>query len=130
MTPQPLITVHDVEASSLWYQSVLGLQSRHGGAEYARLFHGERMVLQLHHWDAHEHPHLGNAKLKSRGNGCLLWFECEQVEVAYQRALAAQATERLLPTTSICSILMLSCPISTPIGSILARVNRIIGVAF
>jgi hypothetical protein len=38
MTPQPLTTVHDVEFSSRWYQSVLGLQSRHGGAEYERLF--------------------------------------------------------------------------------------------
>ena len=32
------------------------------------------MVAQLHHWDAHEHPHLGDEADRSRGNGVLLWF--------------------------------------------------------
>ena len=34
---QPLIVVSDVEASSRWYQTLLGCQSAHGGAEYERL---------------------------------------------------------------------------------------------
>ena len=32
MRPQPLITVTDVEASSRWYQRLLGCQSAHGGS--------------------------------------------------------------------------------------------------
>ena len=31
MNPQPLICVNDVEASSRWYQRLLGCQSAHGG---------------------------------------------------------------------------------------------------
>jgi len=30
----PLICVHDVEASSRWYQRLLGCESGHGGVEY------------------------------------------------------------------------------------------------
>ncbi|HEX6535854.1 MAG TPA: VOC family protein [Gemmatimonadaceae bacterium] len=37
MRPQPLIAVTDVEASSEWYQRVLGCESAHGGKEYERL---------------------------------------------------------------------------------------------
>src|SRR5919206_18293 len=33
MRPQPLIAVTDVERSSGWYQSLLGCQSAHGGAQ-------------------------------------------------------------------------------------------------
>jgi hypothetical protein len=33
MRPQPLIAVTDVEASSRWYQRLLGCKSAHGGAE-------------------------------------------------------------------------------------------------
>ena len=33
MKPQPLIAVADVEASSRWYQELLGGKSGHGGAE-------------------------------------------------------------------------------------------------
>ena len=31
MRPQPLIAVTDVEASSRWYQRLLGCESAHGG---------------------------------------------------------------------------------------------------
>src|SRR5437899_13003837 len=37
MNPQPLICVRDVEASSRWYQRLLGCQSTHGGPHYERL---------------------------------------------------------------------------------------------
>ncbi len=36
MRPQPLIAVKDVEASSRWYQRLLGCRSAHGGREYER----------------------------------------------------------------------------------------------
>ena len=37
MRPQPLIAVRDVEASSRWYQRLLGARSYYGGKEYERL---------------------------------------------------------------------------------------------
>jgi hypothetical protein len=75
MTPQPLICVSDVEATSRWFQRVLGLQSAHGGPEYEQLTNDGKLVLQLHRWDVHEHAHLGDPASKPYGNGCLLWFE-------------------------------------------------------
>lgn len=50
MYPQPLIAVADVEKASLWYQTMLGLQSGHGGKEYEQLLFEQRMVLQLHRY--------------------------------------------------------------------------------
>lgn len=37
MRPQPLITVTDVEASSRWYQRLLGCESAHGLARADKL---------------------------------------------------------------------------------------------
>lgn len=91
MKPQPLLSVLDVEASSRWYQAVLGLRSGHGGKEYEQLKHGQEMVLQLHQWDAHEHPHLGDSK-KSVGNGVAVWFQTEDITAAYHLAMAARPT--------------------------------------
>ena len=48
MRPQPLIAVSDVEASSRWYQQLLGCRSAHGGTEYERLISGDALILQLH----------------------------------------------------------------------------------
>jgi hypothetical protein len=59
MHAQPLIAVRDVQASSRWYRTVLNCQSGHGGTEYERILDDGRLILQLHHWDAHEHPHIG-----------------------------------------------------------------------
>jgi hypothetical protein len=50
MHPQPLICVRDVEASSRWYQRLLGCQSDHGGQEYERLVARGQLVLQLHRY--------------------------------------------------------------------------------
>ena len=92
MHPQPMIVVHNVEASSLWYQDVLGLESGHGGNEYEQLMFAGKLVLQLHHWDTHEHPHTGNETLKPYGNGALLWFQTDQFDAAVERILASNAT--------------------------------------
>jgi catechol 2,3-dioxygenase-like lactoylglutathione lyase family enzyme len=91
MTPQPMIAVRDVEASSRWYQDVLGFRSGHGGPEYERLVSADRIVLQLHHWDAHEHPHLGNPDSKPYGNGVVLWFHETAIQDAFARASGAGA---------------------------------------
>jgi catechol 2,3-dioxygenase-like lactoylglutathione lyase family enzyme len=91
MRPQPLLCVHDVEASSRWYQRLLGCRSAHGGPAYERLEWGDRLVLQLHHWEVdHEHGPLGDPALPC-GNGVLLWFEVDDFDAAAARAAGLQA---------------------------------------
>jgi catechol 2,3-dioxygenase-like lactoylglutathione lyase family enzyme len=93
MKPQPLITVADVPAASRWYQAVLGLTSAHGGDEYDQLHNADgEFVLQLHHWDAHEHPLLGRESEPARGNGAVLWFETDDFDALIKRVHAARAT--------------------------------------
>jgi predicted enzyme related to lactoylglutathione lyase len=71
---QTMIAVRDVEASSHWYQQVLGLQSDHGGAEYERLLSDGVLVLQLHHEGTDHHHGTFVDPSRGRGNGVLLWF--------------------------------------------------------
>jgi len=90
MRPQPLICVRDVEASSRWYQRLLGCQSGHGGPEYERLFSNGRLILQLHCWDVgHDHGPIGDQNLV-HGNGVLLWFEIDDFDAAVTRAKEMQ----------------------------------------
>ena len=92
MQLHPLICVHDVEASSLWYQQLLGCTSGHGGREYERLLSDGQLVLQLHRWDVeHHHGPLGDPALTPYGNGVLLWFRCDDFEAAASRAKDLQA---------------------------------------
>jgi predicted enzyme related to lactoylglutathione lyase len=71
---QTMIAVRDVEASSRWYQQLLGFRSDHGGPDYERLLANDTLVLQLHHRDV-EHHHGVFAKPDLEvGNGVLLWF--------------------------------------------------------
>jgi predicted enzyme related to lactoylglutathione lyase/catechol 2,3-dioxygenase-like lactoylglutathione lyase family enzyme len=72
--PQTMIAVGDVEASSRWYQQLLGLHSDHGGPEYERLLAGGTLVLQLHHRDVEHHHGLFVDHDADVGNGVLLWF--------------------------------------------------------
>jgi catechol 2,3-dioxygenase-like lactoylglutathione lyase family enzyme len=97
MRPQPLICVADVEATSRWYQRLLGFQSAHGGTEYERLEHKGRLMLQLHRWDVgHHHGPIGNPTLKPYGNGVLLWFEIDDFDAAVARA-ESMGVEVVLP---------------------------------
>lgn len=83
----PLICVHDVEASSRWYQQLLRCQSGHGGDQYERLTFDGRLILQLHRWDVeHDHGPLGDPELRPYGNGVLLWFELDDFDAAVARA--------------------------------------------
>src|SRR5690348_6576274 len=96
MRPQPLIAVNDVEASSRWYQHLLGCQSAHGGPYYERLMHHGTLVLQLHCFEEeHHHGPIGDRK-KPYGNGVLLWFEIDDFDAAIARAEELQA-EVVLP---------------------------------
>jgi catechol 2,3-dioxygenase-like lactoylglutathione lyase family enzyme len=84
---QPLIAVKDVEASSRWYQRLLGLRSNHGGSAYEQLVLGGELVLQLHSFDVeHHHGRIGDPHDKPYGNGVLLWFEVDDIDAVLQRA--------------------------------------------
>ena len=83
MHPQPLIAVRDVEASSRWYQRLLGCQSAHGGSEYERPTVEGELILQSHAWTVeHHHGAIGDAEARPYGNGVLLWFEVEDFDAA------------------------------------------------
>ncbi len=86
MRPQPLIAAQDVEATSRWYQKLLGCQSAHGGPIYERLEHNGALVMQIHRWDVdHHHGPIGDATKKPYGNGVLLWFEIDDFDAAMAR---------------------------------------------
>lgn len=86
MRAQPLIAVQDVEASSRWYQRLLGAESGHGGPDYERLLVDGRLVLQLHHREVeHDHGQIGDPT-QVYGNGVLLWFETDAFDAAVARA--------------------------------------------
>jgi catechol 2,3-dioxygenase-like lactoylglutathione lyase family enzyme len=88
---QPLIAVRDVEASSRWYQRLLGCASGHGGREYEQLLRDGQMILQLHAWGEHDHPNLGDPDASPHGYGVLLWFATDDFEDAHARARALGA---------------------------------------
>ena len=59
---QTMLMVRDVEASSRWYQELLGLTSDHGGPDYERLLADGELVLQLHHEGTdHHHGPIGDS---------------------------------------------------------------------
>lgn len=78
----------DVEASSRWYQRLLGCESAHGGREYERLVFADQLILQLHHFNVeHDHGPIGDINSKPYGNGVLLWFEVDDYDAAVARAV-------------------------------------------
>jgi catechol 2,3-dioxygenase-like lactoylglutathione lyase family enzyme len=88
MRPQPLIAVADVEASSRWYQRLLGCRSAHGGPNYERLVMNGQLILQLHDWSVeHHHVPIGDRDARPYGNGVLLWFETDDFDAAVGRAV-------------------------------------------
>jgi catechol 2,3-dioxygenase-like lactoylglutathione lyase family enzyme len=97
MRPQPLIAVTDVEASSRWYQKLLGCESAHGGSEYERLVGNGALILQLHGFDIeHHHGRVGDPADRPYGNGLLLWFEIDDFDAAMER-VAELGAEIVMP---------------------------------
>lgn len=86
-----MVVLDDVEAGSRWFQDTIGLTSAHGGPDYEMLTDGDELVVQLHQWEADEHPHLGDRADPSRGNGVLLWFATDDFETAMTRVVATGA---------------------------------------
>jgi catechol 2,3-dioxygenase-like lactoylglutathione lyase family enzyme len=98
MRPQPLIAVNDVEATSRWFQRLLGCQSAHGGPVYERLVANGALILQLHHWDVeHHHGRIGDPDAGPFGNGVLLWFEIDDFDAAIARATEMKVEVVLAP---------------------------------
>lgn len=98
MRPQPLIAVADVEASSRWYQRLLGARSAHGGPEYERLVDADgRLILQLHDWEEDHHHGAIGIRGEHPGNGVVLWFEVDDFDAAVARAVELAATIVLPP---------------------------------
>jgi catechol 2,3-dioxygenase-like lactoylglutathione lyase family enzyme len=94
---QPLIAVSDVEASSRWYQEILGCKSGHGGPTYERLERDGQLVMQLHSFQSdHDHGPIGDSGDRPFGNGVLLWFEVAEFDNAMAR-LAAMKAEIVIP---------------------------------
>ncbi|MBV9993046.1 MAG: VOC family protein [Alphaproteobacteria bacterium] len=95
---QTLIAVRNVRASSRWYGELLGADSLpdHSHRDvYDRISCDGRLVLQLHAWDAEEHPNLVDAHKAPVGHGVLLWFVVGDFDaaVARVRGLGAEIVE-------------------------------------
>ena len=98
MRAQPLIAVQDVEASTRWYQRLLGCESTHGGTEYERLTADNEVILQIHDWGTDDdHANLGDPNAGNNGNGVLLWFEIDDFDDAITRVEELQAEIVLKP---------------------------------
>jgi len=71
---QPLIAVRDVRTSGRWYGQPLGADSlpEHGNRDvYDRILCSDRL-LQLHAWDAENHPNLVDANAPPPGHDVVL----------------------------------------------------------
>ena len=73
-------------ASSRWYQRLLGATSGHGGEVYERIEKDGELILQLHAWEAENHPNLVNRNSALAGHGVLLWFHDPGFDEAVARA--------------------------------------------
>jgi catechol 2,3-dioxygenase-like lactoylglutathione lyase family enzyme len=83
-----------VRSSSRWYQQLLGLDPlpEHQHRDfYERLFSAGELLLQLHAWDAENHPNLVNADAAPIGHGVLLWFEVDNFDEVLDQASALRA---------------------------------------
>ena len=86
MRAETMLFVKDVEATSKWYQDVLGMRSGHGGPEYEMLMDGDTLLLQLHQLDA-DHDH-GVGLSGPVGHGVLVYIHVPDAQEAYERAKA------------------------------------------
>ena len=95
----PMLFVDDVEASSRWYQSLLGFKSAHGGPEFEMLIDGEGgFALYLHRAEADEHGDARRIRGASVGSGVLLYASVTDVRAAHRKALEMRANVESAPT--------------------------------
>lgn len=73
----PIIAVKDMDASSKWYQMVLGCRGR-GHHIITLMSENDEILLCLHKWGEHEHPTMTNPNIP-QGNGLILYFRTENM---------------------------------------------------
>lgn len=82
----PIIAVKDVEQSSIWYQTLLGCKSIHGGVEFDILVEeNNEVVICLHKLGGQEHPTMVDHKI-APGNGLILYFRTDEMETIRRNA--------------------------------------------
>jgi hypothetical protein len=58
---------------------------------YDRIWRSGRLLLQLHAWDAEDHPNLVNGDAAPHGHGVVLWFQVDDFDSAVERARRLEA---------------------------------------
>ncbi len=86
-----MLVVRDVEASSRFYQQVLGAASGHGGNEYEQIVVNDEIVLQLHDVDVEDHHGRLSDPDQPIGNGVLLWFEVADFDARVEAVRSTSA---------------------------------------
>ena len=83
-----IIGVGEVARSLAWYQALFGQpQTPAGHADFGQIRDADGTVLLcLHQWGAHEHPSLMSPDAGTRGNGLLLFFRVDDLDLALTRA--------------------------------------------
>ncbi|MCB1691258.1 MAG: VOC family protein [Pseudomonadales bacterium] len=93
MKSDVMLFVRDVEASSAWYQRLLGARSGHGGPEYEMIVDNEgNLLFQFHRLDGDEHGINLDEDASPRGAGVLVYVTVTDVNEVYDRALALSAS--------------------------------------
>ena len=87
MRSEIMLFVHDVAATSRWYQDFLGLESAHGGSEFEMLVSAGQLVLQLHHIEPDDHDH-GVRLDATLGAGVVLFLHVDDPAALFERAKA------------------------------------------
>lgn len=89
---EPIIGVKDVEASSVWYQKLLGCKSLHGGDVFEILAdENNSVILCLHKWEEHDHPTLVFSEAKEPGHGLILYFRVNNPKTIWENAKSMDA---------------------------------------
>jgi len=85
-----IIGVADVPQSFEWYQALLGLPEIAPAHDYfAQIVDSDETVLLcLHAWGAQEYPSLTSPHYATPGNGLLLFFRVDDLDVALLKARA------------------------------------------
>ena len=85
-----IIGVADVPKSFSWYQSLLGLaETAPAHDDFGQILDTDGTVLLcLHAWGAHEHPPLTSPDVAEPGNGLLLFFRIDNLDIVLPRARA------------------------------------------
>lgn len=94
MRTDVILAVKDVEASSRWYQKLLGCRSAHGGPFFEILAKDHEVILLLHQQDAPEHEFSVDTSGEGLGRGVSVSFTVDALDdvgAVHKQALALGA---------------------------------------